>query len=95
MAADKELLAGVALEDDLAVEPKLRPQTLAEYIGQTKARENLAVFLAAAAFNIAGMCALWLGVVLTAQRLRFAAARGEADVMDRPASSPAQVMPAV
>jgi Holliday junction DNA helicase RuvB len=48
MAADKELLAGVALEDDLAVEPKLRPQTLAEYIGQTKARENLAVFLAAA-----------------------------------------------
>jgi Holliday junction DNA helicase RuvB len=48
MAVDKELLAGVALEDDLAVEPKLRPQTLAEYIGQTKARENLAVFLAAA-----------------------------------------------
>ena len=48
MAADKELLAGVALEYDLAVEPKLRPQTLAEYIGQTKARENLAVFLAAA-----------------------------------------------
>jgi Holliday junction DNA helicase RuvB len=32
----------------MAVEPKLRPQTLSEYIGQTKVRENLAVFLAAA-----------------------------------------------
>jgi Holliday junction DNA helicase RuvB len=45
---DDKLLAGTALEDDVAVEPKLRPQTLSEYIGQTKARENLAVFLAAA-----------------------------------------------
>jgi len=42
------LMTGSALEDDLAVEPRLRPQTLAEYIGQTKVRENLAVFLAAA-----------------------------------------------
>jgi len=42
------LMTGTALEDDLAVEPRLRPQTLSEYIGQTKARENLAVFLAAA-----------------------------------------------
>ena len=32
----------------MAIEPKLRPQTLSEYIGQTKVRENLAVFLAAA-----------------------------------------------
>ena len=32
----------------MAVEPKLRPQTLAEYIGQTKVCENLGVFLAAA-----------------------------------------------
>jgi Holliday junction DNA helicase RuvB len=45
---DDKLLAGTALEEDTAVEPKLRPQTLSEYIGQTKARENLAVFLAAA-----------------------------------------------
>jgi holliday junction DNA helicase RuvB len=42
------LLAGTALEDDAAVEPKLRPQTLSEYIGQNKVRENLSVFLAAA-----------------------------------------------
>jgi len=43
-----QILAGTALEDDTAVEPKLRPQTLGEYIGQTKVRENLSVFLAAA-----------------------------------------------
>jgi Holliday junction DNA helicase RuvB len=41
-------MAGTALEEDQAVEPKLRPQTLSEYIGQTKVRENLSVFLAAA-----------------------------------------------
>src|SRR6476619_3734574 len=48
MSEEKDILTGTALEDDLAVEPRLRPQTLAEYIGQTKVRENLAVFLAAA-----------------------------------------------
>ena len=48
MTDDQSLLAGTALDDDIAVEPRLRPQTLSEYIGQTKARENLAVFLAAA-----------------------------------------------
>jgi Holliday junction DNA helicase RuvB len=41
-------MAGTALEDDTAVEPKLRPQSLGEYIDQTKVRENLSVFLAAA-----------------------------------------------
>jgi Holliday junction DNA helicase RuvB len=45
---DRSLMAGTALEDDTAVEPQLRPQNLGEYIGQTKVRENLAVFLAAA-----------------------------------------------
>jgi Holliday junction DNA helicase RuvB len=44
----REILAGTALEDDAAVEPKLRPQHLGEYVGQTKVRENLSVFLAAA-----------------------------------------------
>ncbi|MGE5275795.1 MAG: Holliday junction branch migration DNA helicase RuvB [Acidobacteriota bacterium] len=48
MTDDKDLLASTPLEDDIAVEPKLRPQTLSEYIGQPKIRENLAVFLAAA-----------------------------------------------
>ena len=48
MTDETSILAGTAIEDDVRVEPKLRPQTLSEYIGQTKARENLAVFLAAA-----------------------------------------------
>ncbi len=48
MADGKDILARTALDDDLAVEPKLRPQTLAEYVGQAKVRENLGVFLAAA-----------------------------------------------
>ena len=48
MAEDTTLLTGSALEEDAAVEPRLRPQTLAEYIGQPKIRENLGVFLAAA-----------------------------------------------
>jgi holliday junction DNA helicase RuvB len=48
MTDDKAILTATPLDDDIAVEPKLRPQTLAEYIGQTKVRENLAVFLAAA-----------------------------------------------
>ena len=48
MSDRPDILAGTAFDDDVAVEPKLRPQTLSEYIGQTKVRENLAVFLAAA-----------------------------------------------
>ncbi|MEO8190003.1 MAG: Holliday junction branch migration DNA helicase RuvB [Acidobacteriota bacterium] len=48
MTEDKDVLAGTALDDDIAVEPKLRPQWLAEYIGQKKVRDNLGVFLAAA-----------------------------------------------
>ena len=43
-----DILTGAALDDDIAVEPKLRPQTLSEYVGQTKVCENLGVFLAAA-----------------------------------------------
>jgi holliday junction DNA helicase RuvB len=48
MTDDRDILTGAALEEDVAVEPKLRPQTLSEYIGQPKIRENLGVFLAAA-----------------------------------------------
>jgi Holliday junction DNA helicase RuvB len=48
MTDEKEIMAATALDDDIAVEPKLRPQTLKEYIGQNKVRENLGVFLAAA-----------------------------------------------
>ncbi len=45
---NRSILSAAALEGDAAVEPKLRPQRLAEYIGQNKVRENLAVFLEAA-----------------------------------------------
>src|SRR6201991_3411307 len=48
MTEHREILAGTALEEDAAVEPRMRPQSLSEYIGQTKVRENLSVFLAAA-----------------------------------------------
>ena len=48
MTNEQEIMAATALEEDQAVEPKLRPQTLSEYIGQTKVRENLSVFLTAA-----------------------------------------------
>src|SRR5215813_8955398 len=48
MTDDNAILAATPIEDDVAVEPKLRPQHLGEYIGQTKVRENLSVFLKAA-----------------------------------------------
>ena len=48
MTDEKEILSGTALAEDVAVESTLRPKDLSEYIGQTKVRENLAVFLAAA-----------------------------------------------
>ena len=48
MALEHDILAGTALDDDVTVEPRLRPQTLSEYVGQTKVCENLGVFLAAA-----------------------------------------------
>jgi len=48
VSPEKDVLNGAALEEDAAVEPKLRPQSLGEYIGQPKVRENLGVFLAAA-----------------------------------------------
>jgi Holliday junction DNA helicase RuvB len=48
MSDHREILAGTALEDDVAVEPRLRPQSLSEYIGQRRLCENLGVFLAAA-----------------------------------------------
>ena len=48
MVDEKEILSGTALADDVAVESTLRPKDLSEYIGQTKVRENLKVFLEAA-----------------------------------------------
>ncbi len=35
-------------EEDFSIEPSLRPKSLQEYIGQTKAKENLSIYLEAA-----------------------------------------------
>lgn len=36
------------MEEDIAQEPGLRPRSLDEYIGQSKAKENLSVYIEAA-----------------------------------------------
>jgi len=46
--ANRSVLSPSPLEEEAAVEPKLRPWKLDEYIGQTKVRSNLEVFIAAA-----------------------------------------------
>jgi Holliday junction DNA helicase RuvB subunit len=43
-----DLLVGVALEGDALVEPRLRPQKLSEFVGQTKVREKLELLVAKA-----------------------------------------------
>lgn len=45
---DDRLLEGASHEDDRAYEQSLRPKTLSEYLGQSRVKENLRVFLAAA-----------------------------------------------
>ncbi len=44
----KRVIATEVTEEDFRVEGSLRPQTLDEYIGQTKAKENLRIFIEAA-----------------------------------------------
>ena len=38
-------------EEDLTIETSLRPQTLIDYIGQAKTKENLKVYIEAAKFS--------------------------------------------
>jgi holliday junction DNA helicase RuvB len=45
---DERLITPEDLPEDVAVEASLRPRRLAEYIGQTRIKENLAVFIEAA-----------------------------------------------
>ncbi len=47
MADDERIVSSRQLQDD-ETETSLRPKTMAEYIGQAKAKENLAVFIEAA-----------------------------------------------
>ena len=45
---EKRVLSTQIQEEDLKIEKSLRPQTLSEYIGQEKAKENLKVYIEAA-----------------------------------------------
>lgn len=45
---EKRIITTEVLEEDLKIENNLRPQTLEEYIGQEKAKENLKIFIQAA-----------------------------------------------
>lgn len=53
---------------------------------------QFAVFVAAAALDLSGMCALWLGVMLSARRLRSTNARADQELIGRPIGSRAQVI---
>src|SRR5688500_19775792 len=44
----EEALSGTPTEEDRQYDLSLRPSKLAEYIGQTKAKENLRIYIAAA-----------------------------------------------
>jgi Holliday junction DNA helicase RuvB len=48
MTLDRETLTGEVLDEELSFEETLRPQTLAEMVGQQRLRENLSVFIRAA-----------------------------------------------
>ena len=48
MTEDRRVVEGASSGDDDAIEQSLRPHKLREYIGQSRVKENLAVFLAAA-----------------------------------------------
>jgi len=48
MSEDARILSGTAQVDDDLLDANLRPKRLRDYIGQTRVKENLAVFLAAA-----------------------------------------------
>lgn len=45
---EERMVAGDAQEEDLGLEQSLRPETLKQYIGQDKVKENLQIFIQAA-----------------------------------------------
>ena len=48
MDIDERIVNGGILEEDVTYEPGLRPRTLSEYVGQSKAKENLSIYIEAA-----------------------------------------------
>lgn len=45
---NKRIIETEVMEEDARIEPSLRPKTLAEYIGQEKAKQNLKIYIEAA-----------------------------------------------
>lgn len=45
---EERIVNGGVLEEDIVSEPGLRPRSLAEYVGQKKAKENLSIYIEAA-----------------------------------------------
>lgn len=45
---EERIVNGGVLEEDIVTEPGLRPRSLAEYVGQKKAKENLSIYIEAA-----------------------------------------------
>lgn len=45
---EKRVISTQIQEEDIKIEKSLRPQTLSDYIGQEKAKENLKVYIEAA-----------------------------------------------
>ena len=45
---EKRVISTQVQEEDLKIEKSLRPQTLDDYIGQQKAKENLKIYIEAA-----------------------------------------------
>lgn len=48
---DNRMISTELIEEDIHIEGSLRPQTLDDYIGQQKAKENIKVFIQAAKFR--------------------------------------------
>ncbi len=48
MEFDERIISARTIEEDLGQEPTLRPKTLNEYVGQTKIKENLKIYIQAA-----------------------------------------------
>ncbi len=46
--SDERIITGSITEEDVTTEPGLRPKELCEYIGQTKVKENLSIYIEAA-----------------------------------------------
>ena len=46
--SDRRIITTDAAEEDIRIEGSLRPQSLTEYIGQEKAKNNLKIYIEAA-----------------------------------------------